>query len=213
MSAYEDFLSAAPRAASGLVRGLPFWGDDPGAWDVAYLNGARLPGVAKVGGNGLGRRWDKVKTPGQKGASFVVLGFEPAQFDITLTIWTSEQLRQLESFAKVLRPATNVRGRFKPEDAVSVDHPVLAFYGIRNAIIMKPGFLEPQGRQIFELKIEFEEYFNQDQIGGAGATGTGVSTVKSVAPPISNLGPGAVGRLIEARTPTPAKPSSNNTGP
>lgn len=86
--------------------GIPFWEDDPVSWDTVWIEGLRLPGLAKVGGNGK-RRHVKKNTPGKHGSTLTFTGDEPTEFTIHLRIWTPEHLADYVSivqFLKTLKP-------------------------------------------------------------------------------------------------------------
>jgi len=68
-----------------------FWDDSPDIWDAVYLSGNALPGLARVSAT-HGRKLDTKSAPGANGARIVDKGYQPAKVDITLKLWTKEQL-------------------------------------------------------------------------------------------------------------------------
>lgn len=84
--------------------GVPFWADKPAAWDTVLLANRRLPGIARLSGDAIQQRLDKQKTPGLNGAHTKLMGYEPAEFDVVLTLWTEEHLRTYESLVPLLKP-------------------------------------------------------------------------------------------------------------
>jgi hypothetical protein len=86
------------------AQGQPFWGDKPAAWDTVSIAGKRLPGVAKLSGTAMEHRTDRQKSAGRHGAKIILSGYEPAPFDIILTLWTEEHLRTFEALIPVLKP-------------------------------------------------------------------------------------------------------------
>lgn len=69
----------------------PFWEDDPDLWDTVYLANVALPGLARVTAT-HGRKLDSKSPAGSDGATITDKGFKPATVEITLRIWTKEQL-------------------------------------------------------------------------------------------------------------------------
>lgn len=68
-----------------------FWDDSPDLWDTVLLGGDPLPGIARVTAT-HGRKLDSKSAPGSNGARIIDKGFQPAKVDITLKLWTKEQL-------------------------------------------------------------------------------------------------------------------------
>lgn len=68
-----------------------FWDESPDLWDTLYLGGSPLPGLASVSAT-HGRKLDAKSAPGTNGARIVDKGYQPAKVDITLKLWTKEQL-------------------------------------------------------------------------------------------------------------------------
>lgn len=86
---------------------VPHWIDDAGAtdadpankdrrgvWDVVYLGGVAMPGLAKVEVQ-QGRKIDDKGGPGRNGARLIDKGAEAAKVTITLRVWTAAQLAGL----------------------------------------------------------------------------------------------------------------------
>lgn len=68
-----------------------FWDDSPDLWDTVVLGDEALPGLARVTG-AHGRKLDVKSAPGTNGARIVDKGYQPAKVEITLKLWTKEQL-------------------------------------------------------------------------------------------------------------------------
>jgi hypothetical protein len=101
---YAD-LTRSGTQADPKAKGVPFWGDEAGSWDAVWLKGIRLPGIAEVDGRGFSRRVDKKRSAGRNGATVTHMGLEPADIDITLTLWTPQHLTELQEVLKSIRPA------------------------------------------------------------------------------------------------------------
>lgn len=78
-----------------------FWDDSPDLWDTLYLGGSPLPGLASVSAT-HGRKLDAKSAPGTNGARIVDKGYQPAKVDITLKLWTKEQLETWMRLAPTL---------------------------------------------------------------------------------------------------------------
>lgn len=69
--------------------------DRRGPWDVVYLAGRAMPGVAEVSVQ-QGRKIDDRGSPGRNGARLIDKGSEAAKVTIRLRVWTPEQLAELQ---------------------------------------------------------------------------------------------------------------------
>jgi hypothetical protein len=78
--------------------------DNPAAWDVAYLNGRPLPGLARLEGEGFAQRFDSKGSPGADGATHTFLGREASEFKLTLLMWLPEHLEQLRDAVRQVTP-------------------------------------------------------------------------------------------------------------
>jgi len=124
-------------------RSTPFWGDDPDAWDQVVIANVGLPGLAEVEGD-VELRVDLKEAPGNKGARHTLLGWKPAEVNITLRIWTAAQWSLWLTLAKQLRPNTGRGGSNNPAP-VEIYHPALEALDIRKVTIVKLGFPKPVG--------------------------------------------------------------------
>jgi hypothetical protein len=95
-----------------------FWDESPDLWDTVYLAGDAMPGVASVSAS-HGRKLDVKSAPGSNGARIVDKGYEPAKVEITLKLWTKEQLMAWYRIAPTLTyrrepPTTRSEGATRP---------------------------------------------------------------------------------------------------
>lgn len=81
----------------------PHWDDDPESWDRLVLAGRPLPGLARVTGR-AGRKVDIRSPPGGDGARVRDRGYEPAQLEIELRVWSKAQLDELETALAQIHP-------------------------------------------------------------------------------------------------------------
>lgn len=82
---------------------IPFWDDAPGAWETLSLGGVTLPGLASVSGR-VARKMDTRSRAGADGATVRDRGYEPAQIEIHVKVWTAEQLEQLTNVLATIHP-------------------------------------------------------------------------------------------------------------
>jgi hypothetical protein len=109
---------------------VPFWDDNPDAWNTLYLGGRAVPGLCTVTGR-AGRKIEPRSAPGADGASIRDQGYEPAPIEVEIRVWTSAQLEELEELLERVHPRQRGRER-TPFDVV---HPVLSMLGIRSAYV------------------------------------------------------------------------------
>lgn len=121
-----------------------------GAWDVLVLDGTPLPGKATVHAR-AGRKIDVRESPAANGSGLSYLGYQPASIDVTLVLWTDEQLDQ---FAKWL-PAVQPRASQGAPRAVSVYHPALQLLGIESVFVQEIGApeLDDDGRATVQMRF------------------------------------------------------------
>jgi hypothetical protein len=148
--------------------GIPFWGgraDDlsahASAWDVVSIGGVRLPGLCRIDGK-KGRRHDKKLVAGGDGSDPSSLGYDPAEFTVTVRMWTDDQLRAFEAMLPTLLPR-NGKGNPKP---ITVSHPALSLFGI-NALYLMDAMLPKMSSQsgVVEFGFRFSEHSPTAAVG------------------------------------------------
>jgi hypothetical protein len=183
------------------MAGLPSWlvGDAEGlsAWDVAIIDGAKLPGVSEVAVPRKGTGIELYKPPGQAGHSIRDVGHENAKLTVKVRIWTEEQLAQLEVVFSRLRPGPKQSAR----RAVAFYHPAAQILGITRVYIMGFSSPEVEGDKSLVTKIELLE-----------VTATRQGGVKKAATEPSLKGTPTAIKLPGVQE-SPAKPSSTGAQP
>ena len=81
----------------------PFWEDTPDPWDQLILAGRPVPGISTVSGR-AGRKVDTRSPPGGDGARIRDRGYDPAQLEVEVRVWTLEQLQDLTSLLETIHP-------------------------------------------------------------------------------------------------------------
>ncbi len=166
--------------------GIPFWVNNPGAWDRPVFDFGegdqvltlRMPGISKVKGKGIAKL-DKKSAPGSSGATVTYLGAEPIEVEITTTIWDQTQLQELDRIIRMLAPRPT-KGLPKP---VRVSHPKLAMFGVSKLFVSEIGMLEESGsaRGAMDITIHFVQYL--PPIGGQTLTNGKVPPLESLNTP------------------------------
>jgi hypothetical protein len=146
--------------------GLPFWGnaahvgsnfaEDP--WDVVFIGGDPLPGICEV--KGIAQlEVDKKKAKGTNGSTITVSGYQPGPFEVSVTVWTSDQWDFLQAWIdkfwieqQAVRPSKTT----VPPVAFDIDHPGCALLGIRTCVIegiSMPEAGSSEGTKVVRIKL------------------------------------------------------------
>jgi hypothetical protein len=134
---------------------VPFWEDDPSAWDSLSIADIGFLGLVEVDVK-IGRKLDTRSAPGADGATVRDKGYEPAKVKLTLTCWDREGYTSLVAILDELNPRTNPNRR-RP---VAIVHPALALLGIVSVYVESIGGLKPKGsgEGWYGMDIECVEY-------------------------------------------------------
>lgn len=175
---FEDY-SIDQGVTAGVLESssVPFWGDSPESWNTVIIGGIRIPGIASISGKAFEVRADKKSIPGEHGEKMTTLGREPCDPEITLKLWTPQQLKDFLTIVKLFLPKSH-RQLPPPVDVI---HPALAIFKVRSLRIMSCTFPEEKEKDVFELKLKCREFVR--------GTGTKPKTDKAS---IEKEGPGAV---------------------
>jgi hypothetical protein len=185
---------------------LPFWDSPNGAfdqwiddlgeasvWDVATLGGRKLPGLVKVDGAEVGRKWDVKTGPGIDGATTTDQGYEVAKPTLTLLLWTPEQWEAWQDIVPLLVPKPG-KATKKPPTAVPVTHPALNGLGINNLLILSlsaPKPASPKGA--FEVTIKTVQWLPSKKAPVQTPGSFNIPTTAAVEPPKAPAGPAGSG--------------------
>ena len=123
-------------------------------WDTAFINGEQLPGTCELSDGNTELFVDHPKPDGKDGGVLILKGKKPSDFQITVTIWTRPQWLVMQQRIGQFWRATYKAAKSPP--AIQVDHPGLAIYGIRRAVLVGIGFPRPgpfDGSKSFVLKF------------------------------------------------------------
>lgn len=149
---------------------VPFWAPQDGQynrkavdeslWSKVKVAGIMLPGICVLTGE-MGNKVDTVPVPGSDGDTMTHLGYDPAQVEVTIQLWTKDQLALYIKLVKEhLRPRQ--LGASKEPRPVTVEHPALEIFSIRALYLMRITLPSPSGEPgVFESKLTFTEYFRK----------------------------------------------------
>jgi hypothetical protein len=116
-----------------MATGLPYWDDDPEAWDTLILGKVTMPGVWEVEDGDVKRMLEIKKAPGRDGATVKDQGYENGTFRIMGQICGAEMFAQLQAALVTLKATT--KGKVRPP--VEIRHPQLLLLGITQVNIVK----------------------------------------------------------------------------
>jgi hypothetical protein len=106
--------------------GVPFWTDDTAEWDTLILGGTVWPGIWEISGEGVQRKIDLKKSKGSDKATLKDEGYKNAKLTATGTIWTAEQLSELQAILPEVHPRKSGGDR----TAMQLIHPAANLIGI-----------------------------------------------------------------------------------
>lgn len=178
----QDDLTGRPSTATS-AEGVPFWGDEPDAWDTAWVGGHRLPGLCRVEGSAK-RRVDQKRKSGHNGVSVTYTGDDAAKFTIHVTLWTAEQLSQMADILKSLRSSANDAPGVKPSKSkfpkgvLDVRHPALALLGITAAHLVEYDAPKQDGGPASGKYVMGLRFLEHTRSPGSGKASTPVPTIQ-----------------------------------
>lgn len=222
MAVFTGLASGVATASSGTIarlsKAVAFWGNgshigklfsgDP--WDTVVIGGMKLPGLCEV--RGLAQlELDKKKPKGSNGVTLTVTGYEPGPFEITCTVWTSEQWDWLQDWINKFwalprksRPTTvekKVRTGSNPDGspkiskvssknkasqvALQIEHPALAVLGISSCVVQAVSIPEPgsfEGSKVVKIKVVEHVLPNGTVTKTAKGTANNVALAKELRP-------------------------------
>ena len=161
--------AAGPKFAEDAVMSASSGGEGPGlnvkigsAWDTVTIGGLRLAGVCDVKGVAA-IELEKKKVKGRNGSTLLILGNQPALFEVSVLMWTKEQWewnqgvinelwilpqREPQKTKTVIGKGADgkkvsVKVRDKTRPGLDVDHPALQSVGISKCIVQAIRLPEP----------------------------------------------------------------------
>ena len=165
--------------------GVPFWEDDPGAYDVIDIAGWLFYVRPDTSGE-CGIKIDVKTAPGVDGTTIKYQGVEPAKVTLALMLWKAEHLRDFEGLVATIRP----RQAKKAPAPVEIVHPLLELYGLRRFYIEKPSLPKRASGGYYEVALSCIEWFAAPKAAKkAPAGGASAASVSAVyVPPAGTSG-------------------------
>lgn len=158
-------------------------------WEVLYLGGKRMPGVARVEVS-IASGLDIQKPKGAKRARIRDTGTPPAELQIELE-FNADELPGLDLAIGMLRP----RAAFAPRSPLQISHPQARLWGVNNVVIGPVGAPQPSAGSSYRLKISSTEWVPETKKVKKASTKPANAEEEdwSVQPLIDALRPGATG--------------------
>jgi hypothetical protein len=136
-----------PAAAPAPVAAAPFWDVEElgyesygnygqlSAWNVVFLGGMSMPGLAEVTNGACERKLDIKNAKGADGATISHNGYEPAKLDVLLTLATPQDWSLFQQVLPLIKPKL---GKL-PSQPLAFSHPSTDPYGIDKVIVESVG--------------------------------------------------------------------------
>jgi hypothetical protein len=167
------------------MAGIPWWYQDENVqdylfdrsrgvtnpWDMVWLNGVLLPGVAYPEVN-KGHKLQIKESAGTSGGVTTDQGFRPAEIDIHWMIWTPAQWEKMQLILPKLEPPPTA-GYKMP--AFSISHPATLVRGITDIVIEK--ITGPTAGQVHGTRIVKAKCWQYLKPGKASQTNTPGGTI------------------------------------
>jgi hypothetical protein len=163
---------------------IPFWEDNPFAWDQILIAGVQMPPKWRVEG-AISRKLEVKNAPGADGSYVRDQGYQPQQIRLTYTMWTAQHLAALDQLLS--RPGVKPQKQAKPQ-ALDVVHPQLELLGIREIIVESISTLKETGSGIYEITFTAWESSPLKKVGvkkiapSTGPTQTDESRIAPIKP-------------------------------
>ena len=132
----------------------PFWEEHPEAWEQILLGAHPLPGLAQTIKVIRSQKLDVKSAPGASGATITYQGYEPAQVEITLRLWTRAQWEALQARLPELEPKAGQ----KPPTPFAIAHPLLALRNVQSVYIQEVRGPEETSPGMWDVTLKCLEY-------------------------------------------------------
>lgn len=150
--------------------------EQPGVWDTLVIGGVPFRGTFEFGGDLLKRRLDHRKASGRDGARIRDKGYDLAEIDLALKVYTQEHWDDLQALIALLFPRSGEATRRNAHDCA---HPSLALAGITQVYASKMGALRQTSPTLWEVTINLVEYRPEAQRRNVSHTARAVPDVST----------------------------------
>lgn len=143
--------------------------------DYILLAQQKSPGVARVEGAALVRKWDKIQGYGISGSYNIFKGSDLSEFVVKIRLWEPEHFNAWDTWKKLPdKLPTRRGGSGKDTGNLDIWHPELEDVGITAVCVAKRGQLVQVEHGVWEAQIDFMEFrrpkFTLAKPEGAAAT-------------------------------------------
>ena len=125
--------------ASGMVRDR--FSTNP--WDYVVLDGRKTPGLVEVLATPA-MKFDEKNSAGRHGSSITFAGYKPTKVDISVHIWTDDQLEEMEDLLALVWPVVTKKNP-QPK-AIQVRHPSLNALHVKSIAVLGVSTYTPSGK-------------------------------------------------------------------
>ncbi len=136
-----------------MQSGEDYAGPQPSEWDVVYLGGEILPGIANVTVTTAGDI-DERKSAGVRLSTPIDKGEKAAKVNITLTVLPAFYDRLREVIAPILRPQTKTGAR----SPLAIQHPLCELWGIGVVLVESATTPNPTSGGTMTVQIQCIEW-------------------------------------------------------
>lgn len=128
---------------------------EPNLGDYILLAGQKSPGLAEVSGASSDFSYKIQSPPFATGARMIFMKRELSKFTVKLSLYTLEELQELETWRKVIDTPPKSRNT---SGGLSISHPQLDALGITACVVESVSQLEPIDDGGWAITIKFIEW-------------------------------------------------------
>lgn len=136
-----------------MASGSDYTGPQPSEWDVVYLGGEILPGIASVNVTTAGDI-DERKSAGVRLSTPIDKGEKCAKVSISLVVMPSMYDRLRQVIAPILRPQTKTGAR----DPMAIQHPLCELWGIGVVLVESVTTPQPTSGGTMTVQVQCVEW-------------------------------------------------------
>lgn len=155
---------------------VPYWRDNPQAWNKPTIAGRILPGTVTLMPFGPELNIHEGKAAGKDGGKLLIRGLKFAPVEFTLEIDTREDFAQWLQLALVLIPVTQPQERH----LLAVYHPILAMFRFSRGLVVHPAVTPPRNGGPMLAKIKMLMAIDRNNATHAPVAAAGAASVPAV---------------------------------
>lgn len=128
--------------------------NNPEAWDKITIGGVLSPGICKVSGFKRKHDFDRKKGKGASGETLTFVQKPAAEGSIKFLLFESIHFLEWQKFRDALKYDPTKRA----VSPVDIYYPALDDLGIKAVVTSSIGMVEPEGKGLYSITVEFIEY-------------------------------------------------------